>query len=217
MTDARHIEVRFSLAGGPLHRLGRRLGLVHGDADCVRLGLVLGTLPWMVLVALALLGGDGSRLASARASAAHVQLLVAVPLFFVCESLFDPYATAFLRTIARGGIVPPGELPALAAWIERSDRWRDAWAPELACSCVAVLASLLWPHAQAFGVAGATPPFSPSVVWWYWTVCVPLFRFLLLRWLWRLGMWWRALWRLSRMDLHLLPGHPDRAAGIGGV
>jgi hypothetical protein len=46
-------------------------------------------------------------------------------------------------------------------------------------------------------------------------VCMPLFRFLLLRWLWRLALWCFFLWRLSRLELRLVPAHPDRAGGLG--
>jgi hypothetical protein len=50
---------------------------------------------------------------------------------------------------------------------------------------------------------------------WNWVVCKPLFQFLLLRWLWQLALWCFFLWRLSRLELHLVPAHPDRAGGLG--
>jgi hypothetical protein len=46
---------------------------------------------------------------------------------------------------------------------------------------------------------------------------VGLFQFLLWRWLWRLCIWHGLLWRLSTLDLQLIPTHPDRAAGLGFV
>jgi hypothetical protein len=46
-------------------------------------------------------------------------------------------------------------------------------------------------------------------------VCMPLFRFLFLRWLWRLVLWFFFLWRVSRLELRLVPIHPDRAGGLG--
>ena len=51
--------------------------------------------------------------------------------------------------------------------------------------------------------------------WWYVAVAIPLFQFLLYRWLWRLFIWTRLLWTLSRMNLQLTPTHPDLAAGLG--
>jgi hypothetical protein len=50
---------------------------------------------------------------------------------------------------------------------------------------------------------------------WYWIVCLPFFRFLILRWIWRLGLWSYFLWRVARLELHLVPTHPDGAAGLG--
>lgn len=42
-----------------------------------------------------------------------------------------------------------------------------------------------------------------------------LFRFLILRWLWRLGLWSYFLWRVSKVKLNLVPTHPDSTAGLG--
>ena len=44
---------------------------------------------------------------------------------------------------------------------------------------------------------------------------VPIFQFLLMRWVWRYFIWCWFLWRSSRLDLQLIPTHPDRAAGLG--
>ncbi|HYX51909.1 MAG TPA: hypothetical protein VE783_00540, partial [Candidatus Limnocylindrales bacterium] len=36
----------------------------------------------------------------------------------------------------------------------------------------------------------------------------------LLRWYLRLFIWFRFLWQVSRIELHLVPTHPDRCAGL---
>ena len=46
------------------------------------------------------------------------------------------------------------------------------------------------------------------------SVC-PLFQFLLLRWYFRLFVWARFLWKVSRIDLQFLPANPDRSGGLG--
>ena len=51
--------------------------------------------------------------------------------------------------------------------------------------------------------------------YWYTFLSLPLFRFLLLRWYFRLALWYRLLWHTSRFDLQLNALHPDRAGGIG--
>jgi hypothetical protein len=39
-------------------------------------------------------------------------------------------------------------------------------------------------------------------------------QFLLLRWYYRLFIWFRFLWQVSRIDLNLISTHPDRCAGL---
>jgi len=53
--------------------------------------------------------------------------------------------------------------------------------------------------------------------WWYWIVCLPLFRFLIFRWAWRMALWFHFLWRFSRLELHLMPAHADRTGGLGNL
>ena len=45
-------------------------------------------------------------------------------------------------------------------------------------------------------------------------VSIPLFQFILLRWYLRLFIWFRFLWHVSRINLNLVPTHPDRCAGL---
>ena len=133
---------KFSLLGGPLHRLGRHLGLVREETNTVALGLVLGLLPWSILLALASIGGVSDRLFSLSAIAADVRLLVVIPLFFLCESSLDPRLRDFVSTIVRSGVVPSSALPALESEIARTGRWKDAWLPEAMCLLAAALLSL---------------------------------------------------------------------------
>jgi hypothetical protein len=51
--------------------------------------------------------------------------------------------------------------------------------------------------------------------YWYAFVSIPMFQFILLRWYLRLLIWFRFLWQVSRLNLHFIPTHPDRAAGLG--
>jgi hypothetical protein len=213
----------FSLLGGPLHRLGCRLGLVRDGTNTVALGLVLGAFPWIVLLALALVEGLGHVLFSIEAIGAHVRLLVAIPLLFVCEAFLDPRLTAFVHVIVRSQVVPTTEHPALEFEITRVARWKDAWLPEALFLLAAVLLSLATPNQNFFAyLSGLTGGSNPSAVgettWtsqWYWMACMTLFRFLLLRWIWRLALWCFFLWRVSRLELRLVPTHPDRAGGLG--
>ena len=50
--------------------------------------------------------------------------------------------------------------------------------------------------------------------WWYSLVSLPMFQFLFWRWCWRLAIWSLLLWRIARLDLQLIPTHPDAAGGL---
>jgi hypothetical protein len=51
--------------------------------------------------------------------------------------------------------------------------------------------------------------------YWLAAVSLPIFQFILLRWYVRFFIWFQFLWRISKLDLRLLPAHPDRAGGLG--
>ena len=58
-------------------------------------------------------------------------------------------------------------------------------------------------------------PTSSCSSFWYIFVSRPLFQFLFIRWYFRGFIWARFLWQTSRLELNLIPTHPDRAAGLG--
>lgn len=196
------------------------MGLVRGGANTFALGLALGLLSWCILIALAFVQGDGHEWFSLSVIAAHVRLLVVIPLFFWCETSLDPQMRAFVGTIARSGVVPKSALPALDSEIARVVRWRDSRLPEAMCLLAAALLSLFAAQLHPSGKTAALDPNRaladvPLGALWYWIICLPLFRFLMFRWIWRIALWWFFLWRVAKLELHLAPTHPDGAAGLG--
>ena len=81
---------KFSLHGGPLCRLGRRLGLVRGETNTLPLGLAIGLSAWSILLALALLEGVGGSLFSLSTIAGSVRLLGGVDEFAIEDRLGIP-------------------------------------------------------------------------------------------------------------------------------
>jgi hypothetical protein len=50
--------------------------------------------------------------------------------------------------------------------------------------------------------------------YWHTLVSLPLLLVLVLSWGWRVLLWGRFLFHVARMNLQLVPAHPDRAAGL---
>ena len=212
-----------SFFGGPLHWLGRRLGLVRGGTNTVLLGLTLGTLGWGVLLLLALTEGYGAKVFSLDVIAIHVRFLVAIPLFFLCETWVFLQMAEFARYIVRSGLVPETSLPDLESDIHRVGRMTNSWLAEVVFLVVAFALPMIEMVAQVpVGRTGSWVSILHSsggaFTWtsgWYLGFCLPLFRFLVLRWLWRLGIWWYFLWRVAKLEIRLVPIHSDGAAGLG--
>jgi hypothetical protein len=210
---------KFSLLGGPLYKLGSRLGLVRKGTNTFAMGLVIGVLLWSGSVVLAFFTGALQRLFSLSVIGTHVRLLFCIPLFFLAESWLAPRWTAFVAMIAGSGVVPARELSALNSEVAAITRWKDSWWPEALCLLAAVLLLL---SASRLPFHGATAGQGPSrntdftvAAVWYWNICLTLFRFLLLRWIVRLGMWAYFLRQVAKMKLHLVPTHPDSTGGLG--
>jgi hypothetical protein len=210
----------FSLFGGPLDRLGRRLNLIRGD-NAFWLGVALGLLTWGVMASLALLAGFGRRFFSLDVVAVHVRLLVVIPLLFACETFVFPRMAEFIREIVNAGMVPETEMAALAEDIRRAVRRSRSWVVEAVFALVAftlpLFVELPGRSANGGGLPGETGGHLSPVLIWHLGFCLPLFRFLLLRWVWRLGLWCGFLCRLQKRKLRLMPTHPDGVGGAGYV
>jgi hypothetical protein len=70
--------------------------------------------------------------------------------------------------------------------------------------------------ASTWYAAGAAGELRFSLAgYWLAYVSLPAYQFIAFRWLFRIAVWSRFLWQVSRLKLYLLPTHPDRAGGLG--
>jgi len=219
-----HHDSEFVLFSGPLHDWGRRLGLVRGT-NTFWLGVALGLIAWTVLIVLAVQQGATHKLFALSLLGVHVRLLLAIPLFFLCETWVAPRMIEFVRDLLRTGVVREADKPALTAIVRRIGLLSDPWLAEIIFLLIAFGIPLIEWILGVQGLPGQTASlgslltgtggrFGPALGW-YMLFCLPLFRFLILRWLWHLGLWYYFLWRLQKLDLHLVPTHPDQTAGLG--
>lgn len=202
-----------SMMAGPLRELAARFGL-----GSVALGLAIAGLLWAVLMLLAAAGGMLDKVLSLSIIAGHVRILIAIPLMLACEGLVEAALGPFVRGLVASRIVSGAFVTALQRECDRFNRLTSSRLVEGLLLLIAMLPAFIAIDADMVGSTAMRPthPDSEPLMagYWYWFVCLPLFRFMLMRALFRLGIWYFFLWRLSRMELNLIPTHPDRVAGL---
>ena len=213
----------FSLvSGGPLYRLARIAGLTDGAPGLIRIGLALAFLTWLPLAFLTLIPyapAAEPSLPFMLSAGTHVRLLVAIPLLFAAEAMFDVRLREAMRLIVDTRVVPAHQRSRLSGWLQQAMALRDAWYVEAAVLLFAIV-MVTWGFRQDLSVAipswrTTTGGVRTAAGWWYGCVAIPVFQFLFLRWCPRMLIWWYLLWRIGQLDLHLTPTHPDYAGGLG--
>jgi hypothetical protein len=217
----------FSLIlGGPLYQLFLRSRLARPPIDLLRRRVaVLTLLAWLPLLVLSALEGlaiGGVRIPFLKDLGAQVRLLVALPLLLVAEKVVHERIGTAVRLFVDEGIVRPEDRARFAEIEASTMRWRNSIVVELVLLAFAfTMGHTLWAERLSLHkdvwFASATPSgfeLSHAGRWYAW-MSLPLFQFILLRWWYRLVLWFRFLFLVSRLDLDLSPSHPDRAGGLG--
>lgn len=215
----------FSLVlGGPIFQLFRKTHLEGDHLELLRRRVIIITLfAWLPLLLLSLFtspAGSGGRLSFLQDIEVHVRFLVALPVLIGGELLVHLRIRPVVRRFVERRIVRPQDLPRFDSAIASAVRLRNSIAVELGLLLL-VYTFGLWLWNSRVGLNTATWYANSAGRWsltpagyWYVFVSIPIVQFILLRWYLRLFIWFRFLWQVSRMDLHLIPTHPDRCAGL---
>ena len=211
--------------GGPPLRWERFLGLVKPGRPLVAkrasLAVLIGWLPLVVLAAVQLLIlSEESARSFFSDFAVHARFLVAVPALIFAEAECIPRLGKIVNHFAETGLVVEPDTARFQAAVSSTRRLLDS----TIAGVVTVVLVYLVVAALAYYFSDALPAwhrrestsslrFSPTG-WWHALVSLPLLLIVFFGWLWRLVLWTRFLFLMSRLDLRLIPSHPD---GVGGL
>mgnify|MGYP001240429344 FL=1 len=219
--------VEFSLVtGGPLYRLWQRTGLCGDELQFVRRRILcVIAITWLPLLLLSVAEGHawfGVVLPFLQDVETQLRLLVAVPLLLWAELRVGRELPKLVRRFVLEGVITDAVRPQFDAVVASAVRLRNSVTAEvlLVVFVYGVGVPFVWGDQVALDVNswyatamdGRLHPWLAG--WWAGLVAMPIVQFLFLRWYWRLFIWGRFLWQVSRLDLKLEPMHPDGAAGL---
>lgn len=217
----------FSLVqGGPVHRLFCRCGLMRLPVELLgRRMAALVLVAWLPLFMLSIAAGelyDGVTVPFLRHLAVHARFLGSLPLLLIAEVLVHYRIAAIVRQFEAQGIVLPEARARFHDIVRSSQRMAHSAIPEVVLIVLSfTLGHWLWSKRIAlpidtwYGHHTKDGTSLTAAGYWYAFVSLPLLRFLLYRWYLRLAIWYRLIWKVSRLPLNLNPAHPDRAGGLG--
>jgi hypothetical protein len=213
--------------GGPLYQLLKRARLTDDALGLMRRRIVWAMLiTWAPLLALSTLDGGltgGKALPFVRDIECHARFLLAVPLLLFAELMVQRRMRPMIDQFRARSLVPEAELPRFDAAVASAHKLRNSITAELV-AIVAVYAVSYFVaqhrytelyHDTWYTARGARAGGLSWAGLWFVFVSLPVFQFLFARWYFRLFVWSRFLWTVSRLDLELNALHPDKAGGLG--
>ena len=138
--------------------------------------------------------------------AAHARFLIAVPLLIFAQRIVDGRLQDAAEVFISRGLIKEAEVPAYDATARGILRLRDSLLPDLLMLALAFLPLLIQPepvfltNMTTWRTVMAPAVNGRSVAgWWFDFVSLPLYRFILLRW-----MWWYPAMDILSLSHHAL-------------
>ncbi len=227
--DAGRDHAYFSpVLGGPLFRLFCRTRLSTDELLLLRRRIMVVVLiAWLPLLLLAIVEGkvmgDGVAMPFFHDFVVHARFLVALPLLFVAEFVAHQRLRPVVKAFEARGLIPVDARERFDVALGSAFKARNSVFAELVIIALVYGVGLLVVWKQVVMIDGnnwfsewSTSGAELSMAGvWYGFVSLPIFQFLLLRWYFRIFIWARFMWQVSRIRLCLVPTHPDRAGGLG--
>jgi len=219
--------VRVPFECAPPYHLESSLGLIRaGHLHVVRRAILAVAIAWLPLALLTLVRGDFMRADHANAFildiGCYARYLITLPLLVLAEALCAPRLTAIAWQFITAGLIAEADRPAYEQAVASTRRLLQSRIVEFVTFILAyaLVVSVIVSKPDAalplwHGVIWGDRIVPTPAGWWGLLVSLPLLFLLLLGWVWRVGLWARFLWLMNRIELRLVPSHPDGAGGLG--
>src|SRR5262245_49124117 len=215
----------FSISvGGPLYQFFIWSGLLKPPLDLLPRRIVAIVLvTWVPLLLLTLMEGralGGVGVQFLQHIAVHTRFLLLLPILLVAEVVAHNRLKVTAKQFVDRNLIAPENIPQFNNAIVSASHLRNSTIIGLILIVLSFTAGhWYWQHealqtATWYNSAVGTVHFTKAG-YWYAFVSLPIFRFLVYRWYFRIFIWYRFLWQVSLIPLRLNALHPDRAGGLG--
>ena len=209
------------IRGGPFYRAQQATRLIHPDewnlGRRITFAIAVG---WVPLVLMRILFNHGDLINALKDYTVNSRMLVAVPVLLLAQPFMESRFRMVVEHIRVAHLLEGADLARLNEIIATLTSLRDSVLPELIILlliAVHTIASYKGQVVDAPWLAqriGADLRLTPEG-WYAVLVSATIFQFLLGLNLWKWLLWTFFAFRLSRLDLKLIPSHPDEHGGIG--
>jgi|SRR5215472_12069076 len=225
-------EPDFSLVlGGPLYQLYLRSRLARPPLQLLERRVVgISLICWLPLLLLSTFAGRlaaGVSVPFLRDPEVHIKLLLTLPILIAAELLVHGRIRKVVSQFRERNIIAAEDQPRFNTLVESAMRLRNSIKAEIGLFAL-VLAVGYWMWSgnlkltvsslnlsSWYAINQAGKLHLTAAGTYYALVSLTIFRFILLRWYFRLFIWYRFLWQVSSMPLHFNLYHPDRSGGLG--
>jgi hypothetical protein len=220
--DAEESEEISLVRGDAAWRFQRALGLIPTDGlGIARRAIVVTALTWVPVAVWAwlrhraLTSPDSEPLLAHFAI--HARLLIAVPLMIVADALVHSIMPRVVPYFLSSGLLPPSEAGPFREILRRVLKLRDLTLPWVFIIGIVVAVTVtslptLSSHEMGWAREGTTMGFGGK---WFIYFSRPVFLALLFGWLWRLILLGYLMWKIAKLNLAIVPSHPDGNGGLG--
>ncbi|WP_236102397.1 hypothetical protein [Methylotetracoccus oryzae] len=208
-----------------LFRLQRKLGLVPANGlGVVRRAIFWSLVAWLPVALWAYWAGHFRPEATGESLLQHfgvnARCLIAIPLFILAEGTSHRLTTGLIPYFETSGLVRPSDVRPFRELLVGVARLRDTvypWIVILGLIVTLETLPLTLTDTHELAWAGSETDIDGLGFggWWYLHVSRAIFLVLLLAWLWRVILLTTLFHRISKLDLQLVPTHPDGAGGLG--
>ncbi|HEX6533585.1 MAG TPA: hypothetical protein VF041_03255 [Gemmatimonadaceae bacterium] len=194
-----------------------------------RRAIIVAAVAWVPLAVLAAVQGyalrDAPRESLLLDLSAYARYLVALPLLVLAEAVCLPRLALVARHFGAAGLVTDEDRSRYDQLIADTRRLLHSRRADIVIVLAAYAATL-----SLARLVGPVPYADARSTWvapvvngarsislaglWRGVVSQPLLLVVLGAWLWRIALWTRFLRGVARLDLRVVPSHPDRAGGL---